>query len=156
MYKKISGVDEANCRDNIINARNTHDDYMAHLATVKDIDAQRRAANDMERAEMRKQERQAASFKFGKMSKLKMFFPSLNTKGFLQVEPMTSLDKGTLYMEGFTRDRLLWPEKVTNYSKVFGLQKTCDGSYFSKPIGREIDQFDEVMAKYMSTRERGV
>jgi hypothetical protein len=39
MYKKISGVDEANCRNNIINAKNTHDDYMAHLATVKDIDA---------------------------------------------------------------------------------------------------------------------
>ena len=83
MYKKISGVDESNCRDNMINAKNDHDDYMTHLSAVKDIDAQRRADNDLERAEIRRQERQAASFKFGKMSKLKTFFPSLNTKGFL-------------------------------------------------------------------------
>lgn len=69
---------------------------------------------------------------------------------------MTSLDKGTSYTEGRHREKLLWPEKVTDYSKVFGLQKTCDGSFFSKPVGREIDQFDEVMAKYMNTRERGV
>jgi hypothetical protein len=34
----------------------------------------------------------AEGFKFTKMSKKLPFFPSLNTRGFLAVEPVTSID----------------------------------------------------------------
>ena len=88
---------------------------------------------------MRREERQAAMFKFGKMTKAKPFFPSLNTRGFLQTEPVTSVDKGAEYFDSRTRESLLFPSRVKDWSKKFAMTKTGDGSYFTKPVGREID-----------------
>lgn len=85
------------------------------------------------------------------MSKTKPFFPTLNTKGFLEQEPMTSFDKEQPYMPGRDKEALLFPQRVKDWSKTFQLQKTCDGSYFSKPVGQEFDKFDDVMVKYMRT-----
>jgi len=70
---------------------------------------------------MRRQEKQAESFKFGKMSKTKPFFPSLNTKGFLEKEPATSYDKGTIYMPGREKEALIFPNKVRDWSRTFTL-----------------------------------
>ncbi len=82
MYKKITGVDPETCRENIKVARQSFGDILATLHAVKDLDQTRKTDNDLERAEIRRQEKQAESFKFGKMSKTKPFFPTLNTKGF--------------------------------------------------------------------------
>ena len=59
---------------------------------------------------------------------------------------MTSIDRDTKYYDGRDKESLLFPSKVKDYSKLFRLQKTSDGSYFTKPIGREIDKYDEVMS----------
>ena len=77
----------------------------------------------------------AESFKFGKMSKKQAFFPTLHTRGFLQVENAVSYDNGIAYMPGREKEALIFPKKVKDYSKTFALQKTCDGSFFSKPVG---------------------
>ncbi len=84
MYKKITGVDESTCRQNMSAAKETYLNLQSTLQAVKGMDQTRKEQNDLERAEIRRQEKQAESFKFGKMSKTKPFFPTLNTKGFLQ------------------------------------------------------------------------
>jgi hypothetical protein len=156
MYKKITGVDEENCRVNMAHSVSDFKSYVSQLSASKDLDAQRRHENDQERARIRKEQKDAAMFKFGKMTKAKPFFPTLNTKGYLQKEPMTSFEKGLPYTEGREKESLLFPTRAKDYSKLFGLQKTCDGNFFSKPVGREIDQFDEVMQKYLTSTDRGL
>lgn len=59
-------------------------------------------------------------------------------------------------MPGRDKEALLFPQRVKDWSKTFQLQKTCDGSYFSKPVGQEFDKFDDVMVKYMRTQDRGL
>lgn len=107
--------------------------------------------NNLERAEMRRQERMAEGFKFTKMSKKLPFFPTLNSKGFLQVENVTSIDNGISYIPGRDKEALLFPKKVKDYSKTFGLQKTCDGNYFTEQVAQQFDTYDEVLRKYMTT-----
>lgn len=53
------------------------------------------------------------------------------------------------YQDGRVKESLIFPNKAKNYTKLFNLQKTCDGAYFTKQVGREIDQFDDVMSKYL-------
>ena len=105
---------------------------------------------------MRRQEKMAEGFKFTKMSKKLPFFPTLNTRGFLAVEPVTSIDHGIAYINGGEKEALLFPKKVKDYSKVFGLQKTCDGGFFTEQVGQQFDTYDEVMKKYMTTQDRGL
>ena len=119
MYKKITGVDETTSRQNIEQAKETYLNYLSTLSAVKGMDQTRKQDNDLERAEMRRQEKQAESFKFGKMSKTKPFFPTLNTRGFLQSEPMTSYDKEQPYMIGRDKQALIFPKKVKDWSKTF-------------------------------------
>jgi hypothetical protein len=38
-------------------------------------------------------------------------------------------------MPGREKEALIFPNKVKDYSKTFALQKTCDGSFFTKPVG---------------------
>lgn len=67
----------------MIEARQTFNSYMTSLSDAKLLDHARKQESDVERAEIRRQEKQAESFKFGKMSKNKPFFPTLNTRGFI-------------------------------------------------------------------------
>jgi len=57
MYKKITGVDSESCRDNIVIARQSYANYMSTLSGVKGLDMTRKAENDLERAEIRRQEK---------------------------------------------------------------------------------------------------
>jgi len=74
----------------------------------------------------------AEGFKFTKMSKKMPFFPTLNSKGFLAEEPVTSIDHKLPYLNGPDKASLLFPKKVTDWSRKFGLQKTCDGNFFTE------------------------
>jgi hypothetical protein len=49
-------------------------------------------ANEVEREEMRKQEKIASMFKFGKMAKKHCFMPSLHTREEIHVEYIKSYD----------------------------------------------------------------
>lgn len=57
MYKKITGVDESACRDNMSSAKKTYMNYLTTLSAVKGMDQTRKHENDLERAEMRRQEK---------------------------------------------------------------------------------------------------
>jgi hypothetical protein len=48
--------------------------------------------NEAERAEMRKQQKIASMFKFGKMAKKHVFMPSLDVKGEFSSEYIKSMD----------------------------------------------------------------
>ncbi len=53
------------------------------LKEVKGLDLLRAEINDEERAMIRREQKIAASFKFGKMQKTNTFLPSLHERGFL-------------------------------------------------------------------------
>ena len=129
---------------------------MSHLHDKKDEYRQMKAENDLEREQLRKEEKMAQSFKFTKMSKKTPFFPTLDARGFLQVEPVTSNDNGQKYIDGRDRQALMFPDKVKDNSKTFALQKTCDGSYFTTPVAQQFDKYDLVLQKYMRNPERGI
>lgn len=156
MYKKISGVDETSVRARQRDAKADMDAYMDHLRAKKDEYRALKADNELEREEMRRQEKMAASFKFTKMAKKTPFFPTLDTRGMLQTEYVKDIQNKLPYIEGRTKEALMFPDKVKDNTKLFGLQKTCDGSYFTQPVGQETDLYDEVLLKYMRTQERGV
>ena len=94
-----------------------------------------KADNELEREEMKRQAKMAASFKFTKMSKKTPFFPTLDVRGQLQVGYVASNDNKLPYLDGRVREALIFPSKVKDNSETFALQKTCDGSYFTTPVG---------------------
>lgn len=115
--------------------------------------------NDLERAEMQREQKIAAMFKFTKMAKKQPFLPSLHTRGFLQIENAVSIDNGLPYLPAREKDALMFPKRTTDFSKLFTPTRTSDcGDYFTKPapVGQEFDQYDEVLRKYMTSRERGI
>ena len=54
--------------------------------------------NDVEREQLKKEEKMAKSFKFTKMSKKVPFLPSLHLKGEF-TEGVTSIDQGIKYLD---------------------------------------------------------
>jgi hypothetical protein len=96
----------------------------------------------------------AKSFKFTKMSKKTPFLPSLNQKEYYS--KAVAIDNETTFKDHREREALLFPSRVKDYTKVMKLSKTCDGTEFKKEAGREVDKFDEILANYYTTRERGV
>ena len=87
--------------------------------------------NDQERAELQREEKLAAKFKFKKMEKAKDFLPSLHTRGFLQIENVTPIDSGLPYISAREREALTLPRRSSDYSKLFAPHRTTDaGDYF--------------------------
>lgn len=83
------------------------------------------------------------------MSKKMPFFPSLDARGFIQLEYVTSNDNAQNYLDGRSREALIFPSRVKDYSRRFSQIKTGDGKYFTTPVGQEFDIYDEVMLHYM-------
>ena len=65
-----------------------------------------KADNELEREELKREERMAKSFKFTKMSKKVPFLPSLHQKGEL-AEGVTSIDKDTGYLDAREKTALI-------------------------------------------------
>ena len=82
MYKKISGVDQSgdieSVRSRIRNAHATFESYRQGFEEKKQEYREMKAENELEREQLRKEERMAKSFKFTKMSKRVPFLPSLH------------------------------------------------------------------------------
>ena len=156
MWKKISGVqtDKETVRDHLRNARKDYVKSVEHFHDKKDEHKQLKEINEQLRNEMKREERMAKSFKFTTMKKRTPFLPSLQQKGQLE-EGVTSIDKGDGYRDDRTKQALIHPDKVKE-KKKFGLNTTCDGDFFKKEAGREIDQFDHLLVKYFTNRERGI
>ena len=120
-------------------------DLMEHLKGKKQEYMQMKGENELEREEIRKQEKMAQSFKFTKMSKKTPFFPTLYTRGLIQTEYVTSNDNALAYLDGRQREALMFPNRVKDYSSQMTQIKLCDGQYFSKTVGQEFDKYDTVM-----------
>ena len=84
--------------------------------------------NNLEREQMRKEEKMAKSFKFTKMTKKVDFLPALHTRGFLQKDPITSIDNEVHFKDHRDREKLVFPDKVFEKDKKFALSGTY-GSY---------------------------
>ena len=87
------------------------------------------------------------------MSKKTPFLPSLNQKEYYS--KAVAIDNETTFKDHREREALLFPSRVINneteqdYTKVMGTE-------FKKEAGCEVDKFDEILANYYTTRERGV
>ena len=64
------------------------------------------------------------------------------------------MDNKTVYMPGREKEKLCFPDKVFERTKKFKLNPAF-GSYLSRPVGQEFDNYDEVMLRYMRKLERG-
>ena len=79
---------------------------VAHYKDLRGEYLQIKANNELEREELKREERMAKSFKFTKMSKKVPFLPSLHQKGYLQ-EGVTSVDKDVGYMDDRDKTALI-------------------------------------------------
>lgn len=121
MYKKISGADQSTCRQNMVDAKQEMINYNQHLKGKKEEYHQMVQANEVEREEMRKQERIASMFKFGKMAKKHVFMPSLDARGEFDLVRILSYDHKIPYTEGRAKEALIFPKKVKDYTKEWDL-----------------------------------
>ena len=131
--------------------RNAKADFLAALSQCRDKKQESReikVQNDLEREQIKKEERMAKSFRFTKMSKKAAFLPALHQHGQLQVEPITSVDQNTAFLDHRKKEALMFPDRTFFKEKRFSLTNTW-GDYFSRPIGQEGDSYDDVMLRYM-------
>lgn len=74
----------------------------------------------------------------------------------MQLENAVSVDHGLVYMAGSEKEALVFPRRVKDHSKTFAALKTCDGKFFTKPVGQEFDNLDPALHRYMKSNDRGV
>ena len=112
--------------------------------------------NEFEREILKKEERMAKSFKFTKMSKKVAFLPSLHQKGVLEDGTQKFLEKDNKFMDHREREALIFPNKIKEREKKFGLVSTQNLGSLGKMVGQETDTYDDVMLWYMRKQERGL
>ena len=82
MWKKVTGVGNSNDLESVKaavrKAREDFNDAMQHNYAKRQEYLQIKANNNIEREELKREERMAKSFKFTKMSKKVPFLPSLH------------------------------------------------------------------------------
>lgn len=110
------------------------ENYYSHFVDKKAEHYEIKRMNDLERAQIRKEQKQANAFKFTKMSKKVPFLPALNQTGYLENPPVTSIDHNVAYMPGRDKEKLVFPDKVFERTKKFKLNPAF-GSYLSRPVG---------------------
>lgn len=153
MWKKITGVHEDNdlekVRDRAREARANFQGMVGHYKDLRQDYKQLKADNDLEREEMKREERMAKSFKFTKMSKKVPFLPSLHQRGQLE-GGVTSIDKSVGYLDDRDKTALIAPDRAKERKSKFALVTTQNLGYIDRPVGQEMDTYDEEMKKYMT------
>ncbi len=85
MFKKVTGTHEENdlekVRERARDARAQFQGMVNHYKDLRQEYRNMKAQNEVEREELKREERMAKSFKFTKMSKKVPFLPSLHQKG---------------------------------------------------------------------------
>jgi hypothetical protein len=93
------------------------------------------------------------------MKKKEPFLPSLKKKGFMEAAMnlgIQTLDHKDPYRNHGLKMKLMAPTRNSDSTKLFKMIKTTDGEQFNRPIGREIDVFDQVLVKYFGNPDRSV
>jgi len=159
MWKKASGFTEGESLDDVrTRARNARAEFQGMVQDYKDLRQDYlniKKNNDVEREELKKEERMAKSFKFTKMSKKVPFLPSLHTKGQLE-EGVTSVDKSVKYKDDRDKLKLICPDRTMNIKDKFNLVSTQNTGLIGRPVGQELDTYDEKMLWFMTKHERGL
>jgi hypothetical protein len=114
-------------------ANSDFQEYMRGFADKKAEYHLIKKMNDDEREQIKKEQKQANSFKFTKMTKRHDFLPAFHSRGFLDPEPPTSIDNHVQYMPGIKKERLIAPDRIHEKRK-FSLVSS-HANYFSKPVG---------------------
>ena len=128
---------------------------VSHYKDLREEYKNMKKENELEREELKREERMAKSFKFTKMSKKVPFLPSLHQKGELQAG-ITSVDKSVPYKDDREKTALIMPDRARERTKKFNLVSTSKIGYIDKPVGQEFDTYDEVMKHWMKKNERGI
>jgi len=128
---------------------------VSHYKDLRQEYRQMKADNELEREELKREERMAKSFKFTKMSKKVPFLPSLHQKGQLQ-DGVTSVDKDVGYLDDRDKTALIQPDRARERKAKFNLVSTQNLGHINKPVGQEFDTYDDEMKKYMTKQDRGL
>lgn len=138
MNKKITGTHDDDNLDKVRErARNARAEFQGMVNHYKDLRQEykrMKEQNEVEREELKREERMAKSFKFTKMSKKVPFLPSLHQKGDLQ-DGISAIDKGVKFLDNREKEALLFPDRTKEKAKKFNLVRTQNTGYISKPIG---------------------
>ena len=122
---------------------------VSHYKDLREEYKNMKKENELEREELKREERMAKSFKFTKMSKKVPFLPSLHQKGELQAG-ITSVDKSVPYKDDREKTALIMPDRVRERTHKFNLVSTSKLGYMDRPVGQEFDTYDEVMKHWMN------
>jgi len=159
MWKKVTGTHEENdlekVRERAREARAIFQGMVTHYKDLRQEYRHMKQQNEVEREELKREERMAKSFKFTKMSKKVPFLPSLHQKGDLQ-DKITSVDASVKYMDDREKTKLIAPARNDEKVKKFNLVRTQATGFINKPVGQEFDTYDEELKKYMTKNERGL
>ena len=127
MWKKVTGVHEENDLEAVRErARAARAEFQNMVHGYKDLRQEYiniKKQNEIEREELKREERMAKSFKFTKMSKKVPFLPALHTKGELQ-DGIQSIDKDVPYKDDREKVKLIMPDRNTDATKKFSLVST--------------------------------
>jgi len=109
--------------------------------------------NNDERKRLKEEEKKANSFKFTKMVKKEPFLPSIHEKE--HFEGFKSKEVGEKYIDSRQKFELLFPERAFEKKKKFVRPKAAS-NYFQRPIGQELDSYDEPLKKAMTSYDRDI
>ena len=127
MWKKVTGVHEENDLEAVRErARAARAEFQNMVHGYKDLRQEYiniKKQNEIEREELKREERMAKSFKFTKMSKKVPFLPALHNKAELQ-DGIQSIDKDVPYKDDREKVKLIMPDRNTDATKKFSLVST--------------------------------
>ena len=159
MWKKVTGYHEDNdlelVRERARAARSEFQGMVHHYKDLRQEYINIKKQNEIEREELKREERMAKSFKFTKMSKKVPFLPSLHQKGQLE-DGVTSIDKGVVYSDDREKLKLICPDRTLDTRLKFNLVSTQNLGQIQRAVGQEMDTYDEELKKYMTKHERGL
>ena len=107
---------------------------VSHYKDLRQDYKRMKEQNEVEREELKREERMAKSFKFTKMSKKVPFLPSLHQKGDLQ-DGISAIDLGVKYIDNRDKEALIFPDRTKEKTKKFNLVSTMNTGFISKPGG---------------------
>lgn len=179
MYKKLTGIEERRETEEVLkDCKNQRDDFYNTMQLLRaqkknhkkykpdrvymNLNQYAEVELQMSDAQIERQEREAQRakeekeskmFKFGKMKKKAPFFPCVQVKGDIQ-KPQDTVELHDKYMDGRSKESLIFPNKVKNNTKNWTYQGHRTG-YIGSIVGREIDKFDDKLVKYFKDPGRG-
>lgn len=157
MYKKVTGIAET-CDEvlsNNYNSRQEFRNYTTQLIVKKNEYRDIKNEYERQKLQIKKEKAEAEKYSFTNMKKRPDFKPT--TLKLANFHNVTALAINEPFLEYNEAKRAMMPDRAfVKDSKIWTMNKTCHGQYFSTTARQEDDVYDLNFLKYMRTRERGI